>query len=127
MKKTILYVDDEKINLMLLELNFKDKYNVITSLSGADGLKKLEENPEISLVISDMKMPEMNGIEFAEKVKSAYPHVAFFILTGYEILPEIEDALNSGLILECFSKPLNIPKMTKTINDVVGQPNFQNK
>lgn len=120
MKKTILYVDDERINLMLLELNFKEKYNVLTSLSGADGLKTLQEHPEISLVISDMKMPEMNGIEFITKAKSKYPHITFFILTGYQILPEIEDALNSGLILKCFNKPLNIPEMERTISSAIG-------
>ena len=118
MKKTILYVDDEKINLMLLEINFRNKYSVITSLSGADGLEMLNQHPEISLVISDMKMPEMNGIEFIKKAKAAYPHITFFILTGYEILPEIEDALNSGLIKKYFNKPLNIPEMEKAIDIV---------
>ena len=60
--KTILYVDDEDVNLMLFELNFKKKFNVLTALNGEKGLEILKDNNNVEVVISDMKMPGMNGI-----------------------------------------------------------------
>ncbi len=62
---TILYVDDEQTNLVLFEYSFKDLYNVITANSGEEGLLKLKDyKDDIIVVISDMRMPKMNGIEF---------------------------------------------------------------
>jgi response regulator RpfG family c-di-GMP phosphodiesterase len=115
----ILYVDDEPVNLMLFELNFKGIYNVVTATSGMEGLQKLKENPEISIVISDMRMPGMNGIEFIRKAKLDYPHIVFFILTGYDITEEIANALNEKLINKYFSKPFNIKEIVKTIEEVL--------
>jgi response regulator RpfG family c-di-GMP phosphodiesterase len=108
MKKVILYIDDEPINLMLFEVNFSEKFKVITGSSGTEGLELLMNNTDINFVVSDMKMPGMNGVEFIRKAKSQYPDVLYFILTGYEILPEIETALNETVIQKYFSKPLDI-------------------
>ena len=69
----ILYVDDEIINLQLFEINFSKNYNVIIADNGFSGLEILENNPDISVVISDMKMPNMNGLEFIKKAKSSNP------------------------------------------------------
>ena len=70
---TILYVDDEPINLMLFEACFNDKYTVICAESGQEALDIMEQNPNITAVISDMKMPEMNGIEYIKFAKAKYP------------------------------------------------------
>ena len=102
---TLLYVDDEPLNLKLFEINFKKSFEVITALSGEDGLKKLSKNPSVRVVISDMRMPGMNGLEFITAAKSEYPNIVFFILTGYDISPEIAKALDIKLINKYFSKP----------------------
>lgn len=121
MKKKIgiLYVDDEKINLELFALVFKNKFNVITADSGFEGLEKLEENKDICVVISDMKMPEMNGIEFIKNAKKKFDNLVYFILTGFEITEEIADALNEKLINRYFKKPFNSKEIENTINDVL--------
>lgn len=121
MKKKIgiLYVDDEKINLELFALVFKNKFNVITVDSGFEGLEKLEENKDICVVISDMKMPEMNGIEFIKNAKKKFDNLVYFILTGFEITEEIADALNEKLINRYFKKPFNSKEIENTINDVL--------
>ena len=116
MKKVILYIDDEPINLMLFEVNFAEKFKVITGLSGTEGLELLKNNDDIHFVVSDMKMPGMNGVEFIRKAYSKYPHIKYVILTGYEILPEIETALDEGIIQKYFSKPLDILDFEQTIN-----------
>ena len=121
MKKVkILYVDDETINLQLFEINFSDKYVVFTVESGMEGIDILDKNPDIKIIISDMKMPNMNGIEFIKEAKKKYPEKKYFILTGFEITDEIQDALNSKLILKYFRKPFNINEIEKTIKEAIG-------
>jgi len=107
----ILYVDDEPTNLMLFEINLKNKYNVLTVENGMDGLQLLEDNSDIKVVISDMKMPKMNGIVFIEKAKEINPQMKCFILTGYGVTSEIEEAVKNRLIINCLSKPFEMNKI----------------
>ena len=117
-KTTLLYLDDEPINLYIFEINFKKNYNVITCKSGFEGLSKLEENPDIEIVISDMNMPGMNGLEFIKKAKEKVPAIIFYILTGYEITPEIRKALDEKLVSRYFRKPLNAEEIRSSIDQV---------
>ncbi|MCU4166718.1 response regulator [Carboxylicivirga caseinilyticus] len=116
-RRKILYVDDEEINLLLFESNFKSLYNVIIAHDGFEGLKVLEDNPDTLVIISDMKMPGMNGIEFIKKAKTKYPDKKYYILTGFEITDEIKKAMESGLILEYFSKPFEVKRMHNIIKE----------
>lgn len=115
----ILYVDDEPNNLILLAKLFRKKYNVLQAISGEEGLEVLAGNPDVKVVISDMNMPGMNGIEFISKAKTRYPEVRYFVLTGYTISPEITFAMESGIIAKYFSKPFNIKEIDESINDVL--------
>lgn len=117
-KRTILYVDDEEINLMLFQINFKEKYNVIGTDSVSEGFKLLKKHPEISVVISDMRMPDMNGIQFIRKAKKKYPKICYFILTGYDITDEIAEALKTKLINFYFKKPFNMKEIDSSIEKV---------
>lgn len=114
-KLKIMYVDDEDLNRQLFELNFNRKYEVITAESGILALKLLEEHKDTVIVISDMKMPRMNGIEFIQKANVLYPDIKFYILTGYDITKEIQEALNSNLILKYFRKPFNFNEIDKAM------------
>lgn len=118
-KTKLLYVDDESINLLLFEINFSTKYNVLTASSGAKGLEILDLNPDTTVIVSDMKMPSMNGIEFITKAKEKFPKKEFFILTGFDITDEIQDALNTGLIVKYFRKPFNMKEMDTAITDAI--------
>jgi two-component system response regulator (stage 0 sporulation protein F) len=112
---TILYIDDEPINLMLFDINFKRDYNVITAATGNEGLEKLRSFHNIKVVVSDMNMPGMNGIEFIIKAKADHPQNIYYILTGYDITKEIADALNDKIILNYFRKPFNIKEIKASI------------
>ncbi|HPJ46571.1 MAG TPA: response regulator [Tenuifilaceae bacterium] len=116
-KITILYVDDEPINLLLFSQMFDSRYNIITAESGYVGLNLIERNPDICIVISDMKMPGMNGIEFITIAKKQYSNIHFYILTGYDITPEIEDAIESGLISKYFQKPFKMGEIELAISN----------
>lgn len=111
----VLYVDDEPINLMLFKANFKKKFDVIAAESGNGGLLLLKDHPDTKVVISDMKMPGMSGIEFIRIAKQDYPNVSFYILTGFDITDEISNALEERLIHKYFKKPFNIQEIEQAI------------
>ena len=113
--KTVLYVDDEPLNLELFKINYRLDFNVLTALSAREALELKGQNPEISLIFSDMKMPEMNGVEFIRKVKSKDPDIPCFILTGYDISDEIREALDTRLIEKYFQKPLDFKEIREII------------
>ncbi len=119
-KVTVLYVDDEETNLYLFKCQFDGDYMIRTASSGMEGLKELEVNSDdIIIVISDMRMPNMNGLEFIKKAKEKYDRIFYFILTGYEYSPEIDEALKTNLIQRFFSKPFQKEKIMKAISELV--------
>ena len=106
-KITILYVDDEEINLFTFKAIFKKKYEVFTAISAQKGLDLLSQKDiSIQAVISDLAMPEMDGLSFITVAKSQYPNLLTFLLTAYDLNDEIQNALNSKLIYQYLSKPL---------------------
>jgi len=71
----ILYVDDEIVNQYLFKMNSSKYYQVVTASSGDEGLELLENDKEIRLVASDLKMPKMNGLDFIKKAKQVCPEL----------------------------------------------------
>lgn len=115
---TILYVDDEETNLFLLRVTFESKYNVITALSGEEGLEKLDNHKdEIIVVISDMSMPSMNGIEFIQQAKHNHKEISYFILTGYDYNDQIDEALKANIIQKFFTKPFDAAQIEDAIQE----------
>ncbi len=121
---TILYVDDEEINLFLFESSFSSDYRVYTAISPSQGLEKLKGKEGIIVVISDMRMPEMNGIEFIKRARQLHPEIAYFILTGFSFNEEIEDALSNEVIHEFFTKPFDKKKIKHAIEEATGRLNL---
>lgn len=115
---TILYVDDEEPNLFLFQVAFEDKYEVITSISGQEGLEKLKNaHNRIIVVISDMRMPEMNGVEFIKKAREQYSHIGYFILTGFDYNDEIDQAIKENIIHKFFTKPFRQEEIESAIEE----------
>ena len=108
-KHTLLFVDDEvSITKALQRLFRREGYHILTASSGQEGLESLKnsENP-VSLIISDQRMPEMNGAQFLEKAKEIFPDAIRFLLTGYSDMDAIVDAVNKGEIHRYLTKPWN--------------------
>ncbi len=106
---TLLLVDDEKaITRALHRLFRKEGYKIMTAESGIEGLEKLNqsENP-VSLIISDQRMPQMNGAEFLEKAKAIFPDAVRYLLTGYSDMEAVIHAVNKGEIHRYLTKPWN--------------------
>ncbi len=117
----ILYVDDEPINLMLFRQWFSSKYDVLTAESGIQGLEILQQKPGVKVIISDMRMPGMNGLEFIRKARESYPLVVFYILTGFDITREIQESLENGLISGYFQKPFNMKEIDRDISEKLNR------
>jgi response regulator RpfG family c-di-GMP phosphodiesterase len=101
----ILCVDDESQILMSLKRVFRRAgHTVSTANSGADGLKYLAEN-EVDIVISDMRMPEMDGHHFLAEVAKQYPDTVRMLLTGYSDMESTIGAINNGSIYRYIAKP----------------------
>ena len=120
-KPNVLFVDDEPMNLMLFEANFKDHYNVFTALDGESGLNILSKNKDIRLIFSDMKMPNMNGIEFIDRAKHVSPHSHYYIMTGFEVTAEIQEAIDNETVIKYFKKPLNYKAISDEIETVLSK------
>jgi two-component system response regulator (stage 0 sporulation protein F) len=116
----ILYVDDEIINIDLFKLSFRNKYDIITALSGDEGIHILHKEKDINLVISDMRMPGMNGLEFIEKAKKIYKNIPYIILSGYAKSPQINQAIEDRLIRNYFTKPFNKTLLEKEIENCIN-------
>lgn len=118
-KTKILYVDDELVNLQLFDINFSKKYEVITASDGFKGLEALINQPDILVVFSDMKMPGLSGIEFISKAKGTFPSKNYYLVTGFEITSEIQNALENGLILKYFRKPFSVEELESVIEESI--------
>jgi CheY-like chemotaxis protein len=116
-RKKVLCVDDEVINLYILKKILGKKFEIITAQHGQEALDILEKDKEISLVVSDMKMPEMSGLEFIKTASSRFTNIKYFMLSGYAITDEIQEALDSKLITKYFEKPANFEKIEKTLEE----------
>lgn len=122
---TILLVDDEKNVLKSLKRLFIDSdYKIVTAESGEEGLKRLEED-SIQLVISDYRMPGMNGVEFLRKVKEKYQNTIRIILSGYADVAAVVEAINDGQIYKFLAKPWNEQELLTAIMRALEQYELQ--
>ncbi len=118
-KIKVLYVDDETINLELFRLAFEEMFEVIVAESGLEGLDIVLQNDDIDLIISDMRMPGIDGMEFISQAKQIRSEIPCIILSGYDKSKEIEEAIEKKLILDYMIKPFDRHKIKETINTIV--------
>jgi two-component system response regulator (stage 0 sporulation protein F) len=103
----LLYIDDDAVNLTIFKIVFGNLYDVIITNNAENALEKLAFDDSIQLIITDMNMPSMNGLEFLEQANREFPTKNYFMLTGYEVTKEIQDSIDNRLMIKCFGKPLN--------------------
>lgn len=116
-KQNILFVDDEENVLRSLQRLFADEeYEVYTAISAEKGLDALKEN-EIAVIVSDMRMPGMSGVEFLERARELYPDSIRIVLSGYADANVMMDAINKGSTHRYVTKPWNDDELVSTIRD----------
>ena len=104
-RATVLCVDDESRVVDGLALHLRKDYQVHTALSGDEGLRKLKELGGAAVVVSDMRMPGMDGATFLKRVLRAYPDATRILLTGEPGRDAAVLAVNEGQIFRFLTKP----------------------
>lgn len=120
-RATILLVDDEPGILSSLRRLLRTQgYIIHTAESGKAGLEILEREP-VDLVVSDMRMPEMDGARFLEQVRKRWPASMRILLTGYADVSSTIDAINCGEIHRYVAKPWDDNDLLLTIRDALDR------
>lgn len=119
----ILFVDDEDAILKSLARLFrKEGYRIMTAIGGVKGLELLENDGEnVAVIVSDQKMPGMNGAQFLEKAKAICPDALRILLTGYSDMEAIVSAVNKGEIHRYMTKPWNDNDLIIQVRKAVEQ------
>ncbi len=114
MKPSILIVDDEKLICMTLERMLSSDYTVFTASNGQEGLDLINRNGKMDIVLSDIIMPVMDGIEMIETVRSENPDMIIIAMTaiysGENVTKVIEKGADAYLL-----KPFDLPHLEQTI------------
>lgn len=104
----ILCVDDESSILKSLKRLFMDsEYEILTATSATEGLALLQKNTPIQVVVSDYRMPVMNGVDFLREVCRSWPETVRIVLSGYADTASVVSAINEGEIYKFIPKPWN--------------------
>jgi CheY-like chemotaxis protein len=104
-KRTVLFVDDDALVLQSLERGLLDEsYNKLYARSGREALEIIKQQ-DVHVIVADMFMPEMTGLELIRHVRKECPGVIGIVLTGYEQDAELQNAVGKGEIFKLVSKP----------------------
>ncbi len=124
MSARILLVDDEPNVLSSLRRQLRDRYEVTTKEDPTAGLLALDKKKPFSVVVSDFRMPKMNGIEFLSEVRKQSPNTTRVMLTGYADLNNAMRAVNDGHVFRFLTKPCEKDLFLENIEEAVSQYNL---
>jgi len=105
MTEKILFVDDEPHVLQSIERQLRKRFTLQTASGGEEALQILKDDGPFAVIVSDMRMPGMNGVELLAKVKDTYPEVVRMMLTGNADQETATEAVNTGQIFRFLTKP----------------------
>jgi signal transduction histidine kinase len=117
-KFTILYVDDEVSNLNIFRNTFRREYNVLTAASAAEGLEILK-NQSVDLILTDQRMPDMDGISFLKQTISQFPGLNRILITGYTDFDALKSAINDAKIFQYIQKPWREEQLRNIIDQAL--------
>ena len=111
---SLLLLDDEQDILNSLKRLLRKEYEIVTFTNGHEALKYLAENP-IDIIMSDMRMPEIDGAEFLTKSREIYPNAIRLLLTGYSDMDSTIKAINDGGVYTYIGKPWGNEELKLTL------------
>src|SRR5579871_3235845 len=115
MQNKILFVDDEANVLSGFRRQLGDAFELDTASSGAEGLELLSKNGPYAVVVSDMRMPQMDGIAFLARARELAPDTVRIMLTGNADVQTAMNAVNEGRIFRFLTKPCPVEILTSTL------------
>jgi len=121
MAEKILFVDDDANLLASCERNLRRRFQVETAAGGSFGLEKIGSRGPYAVVVSDMQMPGMNGIQFLSAVKERAPDTVRIMLTGNADVEVATGVVNQGNIFRFLTKPVSPDVLSKALDDALAQ------
>jgi YesN/AraC family two-component response regulator len=127
MWEKILFVDDEPQVLEGFQRLLSASFRIDTAISGKEALTKLKRNGPYAVVVCDMRMPEMDGVQLLYKIKLEFPDAVRIMLTGNSDQLTAARAVNEGGIFRFLTKPCEEELLTKALNDALIQYRLANR
>lgn len=127
-KHKILLVDDELANLKVMSSILSLSYEVLTAENGMDALHvidNMDDPQELSMIISDQRMPKMTGVELFERTVELLPDVLRIIVSGYSDMSAVISAINKAHIFHFVSKPFERTEFLMTIKQSLKTYDFK--
>jgi signal transduction histidine kinase len=121
-RRTLLIVDDEEGPRQSLRVVFKDDYSLLLASNGPDALE-LARNHKINAAVLDIRMTGMSGTEVLEKLKAIQPSTEVIMLTAYETVDTIRQALRLGAC-DYLNKPFDVPTIRKAVATAMERQSF---
>ncbi len=121
----VLLVDDEERLLSGLRRRLSGAFEIETALSGPEALKVIETDPNIAVIVADMQMPDMNGIELLKRVKTEAPKIRRLMLTGNADQETAIAAINEGKVMRFLRKPCDIEDIKSALSMALEEYNYQ--
>lgn len=127
-KRTVLFVDDEEKILRSLKRGLMDEpYVSLFANSGQEALEILKQK-EVHVLATDMRMPEMSGLDLLRIVKKEYPHIVRMVLSGYTKVSTLLTAINQGEIFKFITKPWQLEEEFKpAVREAVEYYSFRSQ
>ncbi len=121
LKYAILFVDDEQSILNSLARLFRNSaYRIMTASSAGEAWKILKDHP-IHVIVTDYRMPGINGVELLKRVKMVYPGIIRIMLTGYADTAAVMEAVNQGAVYKFIAKPWNDDELRLAVRLALAQ------
>jgi len=119
----ILLVDDEPLLLAGYRRGLAKQFSMDTATSGAEALELCDRTgaSPYAVVVSDMHMPDMNGIELLTRLTTSYPQAIRIMLTGNSDQQTAADAVNQGHVFKFLTKPCSIADLREALNEALAQ------
>lgn len=111
----LMVVDDESDNLDLLYRTFRRNFVVFKAESALKAIQILEQEGEMAIIISDQRMPKMNGTDFLSHTAEQFPDTIRILLTGYTDVEDLVGAINTGKVFKYITKPWNPDELKNVV------------
>lgn len=113
-KPTVLFVDDEERILRSLNMLFRSRFRVLTTTDGNEAIRMVSDE-KVHVIVSDQRMPIMEGIEVLRRVREASPNTMRLLLTGYADLQATIGSINEGEVFRYITKPWDMQEIVSAV------------
>lgn len=122
--QNVLLVDDEPRLLSSLRRRLSSSFNILTAEGGHEALQLLSTRSDVKVIVADMQMPEMNGIELLKAVKQAHPALRRIMLTGNSDQETAIAAINEGQVMRFLRKPCDAGELAVVLRQAIEEYDF---